>query len=453
MIHDVAILGGGPAGSLLARLLAARGYAVLLRTLPPPAAPAMPWVEGLAPRAIARLEGAGAAVALAAATAPLPRAAHWGGLSNRFNQEALVDRHRFDAALLREAMAAGVTVEEKRVRGPLTAHDLGVRLVVEARGRQAPRRAVIRRGPRSVALVRAYAGGDRGRGETLLAAAPFGWVWAALPGDGTASVQLMLDATAERPSRARAAALFDAALARCPVVAERLAAFQAQGPVRGRDAGAVLAGQLATPESLRVGDAAFAIDPLAGHGLYEAIAGARAAEAVIATLLDHPDRSALAIRFHDARATDAFLRHARIGRDFYRLEQRWPDAPFWRRRRAWPDDAPAHAAPDSAPPRVAPMPVNIDGYVEKRPVIVTADHPRGVFSIAGVPLVPLLETPRDATPERLAAHFGVTPAEIATARAWLSQRRLSDAPAPDAGSSPAADRADPAPTQEPQARR
>lgn len=427
---DVAILGGGPAGALLARLLAGRGYAVRLHVLPPGRRQGPGWIEGLAPRAIERLRGSGALTTLPA-IGPLTREAHWGGLSNRHNREALVDRTTFDAALVAEARAAGVTVVEGRVSAGVTARDVNARLLIEARGRQAPRRAVALRGPRTVALVRHYGyPGQNSVAETILAAAPFGWVWAAFPGDGTVSVQIVMDADSTSLNRTRAAALFDAALARCPEVASRLGGFQPLGPVHGRDAGALLAAELGSADHLRIGDAAHAIDPLAGHGLYEAIAGAKAAEAVAATLLDRPADRARALRFHHDRCTDVFLRHARIGRDFHRMEQRWRDAPFWAARRPWPDDAPVHAAPQSAPPRVVTMPVNMRGYIEDHPVIVTADHPRGIYSIAGVPLVSLLAEPETMTADSLARRYDVTPGDVDSARGWLRLRGLSAAPVP-----------------------
>ncbi|MDA5192592.1 flavin-dependent monooxygenase QhpG [Govanella unica] len=419
--YDIAILGGGPAGALTASHLAARGYHVLLQTLPGHQAKHL---EGLAPRAIERLRGAGIDPTPYMASGPLPRAAHWGGLANRHNQEALVDRARFDAHLLEDARAAGVTIQETRVTATPQA-----RLVIEARGRQAPRRAVALRGPHTVALVRQYNGAANHNGETLLAAAAFGWVWAAFPGDGRATVQLIVDAEAEDMDRHSLTRLFEARLADCPELTHPLAGLTPIGPPRARDAGAVLAADLASADHLRIGDAAFAIDPLAGHGLYEAIGGARAAAAVAATLLDRPDDRDLAIRFHEARARDAFLRHARMGRDFYRMETRFAEAPFWRARRDWPDDAPIHASPLSAPPQVALMPANIDGYIEEREVIVTADHPRGILSIAGVALVPLLKAPPDRTAAELATDFAVSEDSIHIARDWLARRGLSAVPA------------------------
>jgi hypothetical protein len=41
-----------------------------------------------------------------------------------------------------------------------------------------------------------------------------------------------------------------------------------------------------------------------------------------------------------------FTAYRRSLRDYYALEQRWPDAPFWRRRHGTPPVDNAHAVPD-----------------------------------------------------------------------------------------------------------
>ena len=80
---------------------------------------------------------------------------------------------------------------------------------------------------------------------------------------------------------------------------------------------------------LAIGDAALCFDPLASHGLlnalHTALHGAEAAQRLLAG-----DRDAAA----DYEAEIARLwRGYRRDRDgFYALEQRWPDSPFWRRR-------------------------------------------------------------------------------------------------------------------------
>ena len=183
---------------------------------------------------------------------------------------------------------------------------------------------------------------------------------------------------------------------------------------------------------IRVGDAALAIDPLSGHGVFEAIASARAAVPVINTLLRRPADAGLARAFYEERLRLAFERFARIGRDFYALEHRFADRDFWRERRLWPDDQPAHAPAFADPPTVAARPVVEDGFIAERPVLIVADQPRGIWRVDDVPVVALMEWYRreastlvDPVPAA-GARFGRTEGQIATALAWLRHRRLID---------------------------
>lgn len=74
---------------------------------------------------------------------------------------------------------------------------------------------------------------------------------------------------------------------------------------------------------LALGDAAVNFDPLSSQGLITGIVmGARAAAALASGLGAWADE-------YDALVDE----HERVRADLYRAEQRWPDAPFWRRRR------------------------------------------------------------------------------------------------------------------------
>jgi hypothetical protein len=198
-------------------------------------------------------------------------------------------------------------------------------------------------------------------------------------------------------------------------------------PLTVRHAGTSRAQAPLEPSRIRIGDAALALDPLSGHGVFEALASATAAVPVVTTLLRRPGDAALARAFYEERVEQAFLRFARTARDFYRLEERWREAPFWRARRSWPDDLPAHLSPSAGAPQVRTKPVVEDGFVVAREVIVTADHPRGVFQVDEVPLVPLLRAVQAGEAGSIAAAsrcFGRAPSQIETALAWLRYRGL-----------------------------
>jgi flavin-dependent dehydrogenase len=80
---------------------------------------------------------------------------------------------------------------------------------------------------------------------------------------------------------------------------------------------------------LAVGDAAAAYDPLASYGISAAMGGGFSAATAIADLLEG-NRHALSVY---RRAVDqAYAQYLLLHHRYYRLEQRWPNESFWRRR-------------------------------------------------------------------------------------------------------------------------
>jgi 2-polyprenyl-6-methoxyphenol hydroxylase-like FAD-dependent oxidoreductase len=89
---------------------------------------------------------------------------------------------------------------------------------------------------------------------------------------------------------------------------------------------------------LAVGDAALACDPLSSQGLFNALySGLMAARALRRALAG--DTEALA-DYHQsiARVVDAYRAHLTA---WYALESRWPEKPFWARRRGANYDPPS----------------------------------------------------------------------------------------------------------------
>jgi flavin-dependent dehydrogenase len=436
---DIVIAGFGPAGTVAAIHLHRMGYKVAvageLRRFGP--------FEGLAPRTLEGLRRAGLEQAVAAASVEAARTASWNGATNAANREYLIDRQIFDRALVEDCRAAGIPVFQGRVgtigrtgeewhlrlNTSTTSEILRGRFFIEARGRRAPHQGVTpTRGPRALAISRRYACTSNLEAQTCLKSYQEGWSWFARTRDGQAVVQLVISGNRpELKGKTTLTALFTTEILKLPHLKCLLGPdTRPQGPVMARESSAIISGRLASPDALRVGDAAFAIDPLSGHGNFEAVGGAMAAATVINTLLAKAESSALALDFYKERATSAFMRHARVGRDFYRMEQSWPDAPFWQERRFWPDDLPAHAAATSAPPRLSLAPVIENDFIVERQVFITADQPRGIRMVDGVPVPELFEALQsggpDATPQALGRRFNATPAQLTTAIEWLKFR-------------------------------
>jgi hypothetical protein len=259
-----------------------------------------------------------------------------------------------------------------------------------------------------------------------------GWAWMAAIGDGRRYLQLTLDVASARlpPKQALAAfcrAHFETLEAARPYLQDAVPV----GEPHARTSTAVRQEAVAGDDWLRVGDAAMAVDPLSGNGIFQALSSALQAPAVIGTLLHEPASAALAVRFHHQRIDNLFHRFARIGRDFYAQESQWPERPFWRARRAWPDDRPLHLAASPDTVWVARMPVVDNGRIVEHEVVVTPDQPNGIWHVDGVRLAPLLRALQEAGPEEraedlLSARLDGRQALAARLAAWMRREGWID---------------------------
>ncbi|MFJ2689443.1 FAD-dependent monooxygenase [Pseudomonas sp. NPDC087336] len=317
------MVGAGPAGAISACLLAQAGLRVVLIDR----ARAMAWrpTEMLAPATLPLLQALGLAEDLANPAFGCACTAHgirrnWGGrevvddfIRHPGGEGYFIDRFNFDRLLRQRAVSAntdlflGCKVACAVRNGGIwslgflseapTKH-ISARFLIDATGRAASlaRRlgALRRTSDRLVAFV-ASAPASPVRGWLIIEARYEGWRYEA---DGTAVV--ISDSTAGRHTHSPA---FDASSA-------WLDTASGEGWIA-------------------VGDAACAFDPIAGQGLFQALASGRAgADAVCAWFNGNLD--ALQNYAFQVRGT---WRHSEAQRlSVYTSEQRWREAPFWRRR-------------------------------------------------------------------------------------------------------------------------
>ncbi len=434
----IVIVGAGPAGAATAIGLARLGEPVVLVGEPRRFAA----VEGVSARVINALRGLGLAQALQALAPPSPRRASWNGTLSAANTESLVERQRFDRGLLEDLERLGVTVVRGRVTalhsapgrheleldtdaGPRT---LAADFLVEARGRAAPGGGAARvRGVETVSLLQ-YWQGPAGEAGSAVHSVEDGWMWMAALADGRRYLQLTLDvATAALPPKQALGAYCSARFRAAEAAAPFLQGAQPVGEPHARTSTAVLNAAVVGEDWIRVGDAAMAVDPLSGNGIFQALSSALQAPAVVATLRHDPAHAALARQFHHQRIEQLFYRFARIGRDFYAQETRWPQAPFWAARRGWPDAAPLHAPVTPASVAVARRPVVCAGRIVEQEAVVTPDQPLGVWQVDGLAVAPLLralqerpDAAQDAAAQALlCARFGLAPARARGLLAWM----------------------------------
>ncbi|QDG79854.1 pilus assembly protein CpaE [Labrenzia sp. PHM005] len=423
---DVAVAGGGPAGAFAARELARAGIRVIL--IDP--ATSRPRLEGMGERVARLLAAKGLESSLNAVSKPAPRNVVWAGLQGTENGERLVRRHEFDAILRTVAVDAGVELKTARLRRVETVDPVGgvelqlssgqvvtAKLMIDARGRQATT-PVRLKGPQTLAISGHVKASIQHTG-THVVATPQGWCWFACDPEFGQWLQVSIAQADLTGSGQTGLQERVQVFLKQPEFQNHFGEVSFQGDLLARGAGLVLAAPELTLPIIPIGDAAVAIDPLSGHGLFWALSSALSAVSIVRTVLEQPIEGAyLARRFYRDRVVGTFWRQARIGRDFYRLEKNFSAMRFWAERAAWPDNEPAHkeAAEASLEQRV----VVEDNQLKERDVLITPKNPEGVAFVAGLSVRQLfsLFNRIQTTGER-------PPAAAEAAFRWLAGQGLS----------------------------
>jgi flavin-dependent dehydrogenase len=346
---DAVVVGGGPAGSAVAILLAERGFAVRLldkASFPRPKICG----EYLSPEAARILDRLGALKEVDAAGAqPLagmrivapdgtvldaayPTAGPWRG----YRDHALaVERERLDAILLDRARAAFVDVRERhravdllrdgdRVVGVRAEDadgrpfDAPARLVVGADGRASMvARALDLVRPHRLArmaLVQDVEGLDdlAGRGEIYVDPPDYAILNPVTP--TRVNLSLVVPLAHARPYAGRLPTFAAARFAQLRHLAPRLATMRPVGPLSAMGPLAYRVGDPRHAGVALVGDAAGFYDPFTGEGIYTALRSAELLAEVADTALRRDDVTARALAPYAAARRRAFADKARLTR-------------------------------------------------------------------------------------------------------------------------------------------
>lgn len=437
----IVVLGGGPAGGATALGLKRLGYKVTVIAEPRP----FKAVEGISDRVVEGLRNAGFELALANLPAPSPRNASWNGATNSANTERLINRSELDQGIVQDLLAAEIEVISARA-GKVISRGNGFKVelkspsegvvenivieadfLVEARGRSAPGAGLDRqRGTETVSLLQ-YWQGEPCQPQSAAESFEDGWAWMAAWSDGTRYLQLTFDvASADLPDKAQLVDHCNSILRTLASAEPFLENAQATGIIHARTSTPILCREAVGNNWIRVGDAAMAVDPLSGNGIFQALSSALQAPAVINTLIKQPQKAQLAKTFYQQRVDHLFHRFARIGRDFYASEERWWDNSFWAARRSWPDNEPLHQDTDPDSLKVVNMPVVSNGLIEEQEVVTTNDQPLGIWHLNGIPMAKVVlaihrRLEDESTETCLQKQLGMNP-EIATGMVrWLNQ--------------------------------
>ena len=219
-----------------------------------------------------------------------------------------------------------------------------------------------RTGCRTLALY-AYWRDSRIPDEPRIEAGADAWYWGVPLPDGSYNTLVFVDFEQFRNGpRVSVDARFHNLMARSGLMA---GFHDAQaGPVLVSDATPYVDENCVTSCSIKVGDAAHAIDPLSSSGVQKALQNALAGAVVVNTLLRKPDSSAAAFCFFRESVKTASESHCRWAAWNYREVARRDGGSFWQKRAA--------GTVSSSPP--AQSPTSLPGQHNSQAIVNVSSH-------------------------------------------------------------------------------
>lgn len=415
---EIAVVGGGPAGSAVAYRLACLGYRVLLVIADQPHGrqrtevlpPSIETLQHSIPLGPALLDHP---------LAPFTRV-RWSGYGEDLRPHSatrLVQRDLFDQPLVEIAAGAGVElIRSARARRPHRTPEgwivpidvaggrrcVRARILVDAAGRRAgfARKSRLL-APATVALSARWTSAAVRVGEIWTEALPDGWCWGAGVADGVLEAATFIS-MAECRGRGR-----QALRQRYCELLRQSECFRAAlrgaepGAVRICEASARVDEDPAESDFIRVGDAAFAPDPMSSQGVQAALRSGIHAAAAIHTILSGGDADAAVAFFRDA-VQAAAIQHRVVTADLYARHERWRDRLFWSTRAERVADRPIPAEPTqmvavdaslrlSKDVAIVAAPALVGDLIERVPSVMHRSELRPVTWLNGHLLAPLLD--------------------------------------------------------------
>ena len=326
---DVLVIGGGPAGASVARLLAAWGHSVTVLTRPAPA-PAL--AESLPPSLDKLFDriGVRAAVEAAGFLASTGNTVRWGHADERAEDFPggrtgyQIDRAQFDRVLLNAAREAGATVHADAVvlevqRGAATKvvyddgarHEMHARWILDCTGRTGllARSGLRRAEPGGRTLAIAGIWDDRttpwdipDQTHTLVESYEGGWGWSVPVSPSRRFVTVMVDpALTSVAAGQRLQETYRAELNRTSSLRRLAQGATLVAEPFARDASPYSALRAGEDGLLLVGDAASFVDPLSSYGVKKALASAWLAAVVVHSVLGNAALLEPALALYESR--------------------------------------------------------------------------------------------------------------------------------------------------------
>jgi len=355
--YDIGIIGGGPAGSCAATLLAKRGRSVVL--FERDKFPRFHIGESLLPFSMATFERLGLAeriqdgrflvkhggeIVSGCGSRELPFYFK-DGYRSRQPTSFQVLREEFDQLLLDRAREVGAEVHEETAVQSADFDEAGVRLQVEAcdgSSRQVRCRYVIdASGRRSVvgsalglkhhypdlrkfAVYTHYRGVERPEGArgtlTRMVRAKDRWFWMIPMANDLTSIGVVCDTSTYKASGLSPEAFLEASLEGQPRVLDRMSSAERVRPVHAAGDYSYRHTRLAGDRWLLAGDAAGFIDPVFSSGVFLALLSGESAADAVETALRHPKRAAGELHRYGRRLNRVMDLYLRFVRAWYQQE-------------------------------------------------------------------------------------------------------------------------------------
>jgi 2-polyprenyl-6-methoxyphenol hydroxylase-like FAD-dependent oxidoreductase len=340
-ICDVLVIGGGPAGSTIAALLAEQGKSVTL--VDKDQHPRFHIGESLLPFNMPLFDKLGVREEIERVGMPKfgiefvspnhakPSLLEFGdGWRKDMDYSFQVRRSDFDHILLKNAAAKGATVVEGcrvteldfvpgggataagRMEDGSTRH-WRARFVVDATGRDtflANRLKLKQRNRRheSAAVYSHFSGAERlpGKAEGNISIFWFakGWFWFIPLSDGTTSVGAVCPPAVFKERKGDPTELLHGLIALCPALAQRLKGATLTGPATATGNYSYVCDRMSGDDFIMVGDASTFIDPVFSTGVYLAMRSAFIGAEAVVRCLDRPAEAAAALKRFEREVID-----------------------------------------------------------------------------------------------------------------------------------------------------
>ena len=338
-MYDAAIIGGGPAGSTVGRLLAAWGHSVIILAAPPSSRPGL--AECLPPSTGKLFDflGIRQAIDTAAFLRTTGNTVWWGSkrrVENYPEREGYqVPRADLDAVLLYLASEARAQVEPGKAfnassrlefQSGARRRTIRARFILDCSGRAGVFARAFRlkeTKSRTIALCGVWRNETGWRipdpTHTLIEAYADGWAWSVPISAGVRHVAFMVDPGETKMLRgAGLAAAYQAELAKTRAFRRIFSRGKIDREPWGRDASLYSSRRYAGPGLLLVGDAASFIDPLSSFGVKKAMASAWVAAVAVNTCLVQPDLQAAALQFFNDRESRVYSHYRHQASNWFR---------------------------------------------------------------------------------------------------------------------------------------